>query len=250
MSGQRVHKRPDARRRLADVSGIRQEPATEPSAREREGVPLAHRQMGACGRALRVAAATLRAALRPLEVGRLRLRDRALRGTFRRPLTTHFQVVRPLGQSVTQGEPHLPRGRQANRIVNTLPTPFFQALERFSINRHHQYGRLQFAGSKFANQPVGLGVVAACQAGQVSANRGKLRMREDPLQWSLGNPAFGKHFQGHIKPLQTGIFPQVAQYIGKLQRVAQRLGNLRPGMPGTPNACTDSMPTAPATLRQ
>ena len=43
MSGQRVHKPPDARRRLAGVSSIRQEPITEPSAREREGAPLAHR---------------------------------------------------------------------------------------------------------------------------------------------------------------------------------------------------------------
>ena len=65
----------------------RRKRALSPGAR---GGPLAHRQMGACGRALRVTAGTPRAALQPLEVGGLHLRDRALRGTPRRSLTTHF----------------------------------------------------------------------------------------------------------------------------------------------------------------
>ena len=54
--------------------------------------------MGVCGRALRVVAGTPRPALRSLEVDPLRLRNRALPGTFRRPLTRHFKGVRPLDQ--------------------------------------------------------------------------------------------------------------------------------------------------------
>ena len=52
--------------------------------------------MGALGRALRVAAGASRAALRPLEAGRLRLRDRALPGTLPLPLTRTFRVDRAL----------------------------------------------------------------------------------------------------------------------------------------------------------
>ena len=53
--------------------------------------------MGACGRALRVTAGAPRAALRSLEVGRLRLRDRALHGTLPLSLIRHYQLDGALG---------------------------------------------------------------------------------------------------------------------------------------------------------
>ena len=78
MSHQRVHKRPDARRRLADVLGIRQETATK--------------QMGACGRALRVAAGPPLAVLCPLTMGPPWPAGHALPETGLRPLIRRYKV--------------------------------------------------------------------------------------------------------------------------------------------------------------
>ena len=87
MTYQRVHKRPAARRRLEGIAGLRREAPTT--------------RMGACGRALRVVAGAPLAALRSLDGRPVRLRDRALRGTHRRPLIRHYKCVRPLGPTST-----------------------------------------------------------------------------------------------------------------------------------------------------
>ena len=88
--------------------------------------------MGVCGRALRVVAGTPRPALRSLEVDPLRLRNRALPGTFRRPLTRHFKGVRPLGVVQTfgaaassiggAGDTVEPVSLAAFALVDALPT--------------------------------------------------------------------------------------------------------------------------------
>ncbi len=55
------------------------------------------KRMGTCGCAPRVAAGASGTALRPLEVGRLRLRGRALLGTLPPPLMRHYQLDVALG---------------------------------------------------------------------------------------------------------------------------------------------------------
>ena len=81
-SRQRVCRRPSARRRREGVSGILQGAATK--------------RADACARALRVAAGSPAAALRPLEVRPVRLRRRALLRNFPLPLTRRFACDRAL----------------------------------------------------------------------------------------------------------------------------------------------------------
>ncbi len=75
----------------AGVSGDTSSDDNGALGREREGYPRM-KQMGACGHTPRVAAAASRTALPPLEVGRLRLRGRALPGTLPPPLMRHYQL--------------------------------------------------------------------------------------------------------------------------------------------------------------
>jgi hypothetical protein len=117
---------------------------------------------------------------------------------------------------VTKQQRELPSARDANRLLKAPPTVREQLVEERPINTEHRSGRTHCPTRTSCDCLDGSRVMSFGERSEVAADIRERRLRQYPTRHRRKNAARLQQLPRQIKPVPSGIFREVAKYVGEL----------------------------------